>query len=64
MKHTVPKLNDPSLLKKNVAYINGEWVAAKSGKTFEVNGASTAGFRPLLTRNHATNLTSMDIVLT
>ena len=39
MQHTVPKLNDPSLLKKDVAYVNGEWVKAKSGKTFEVNGA-------------------------
>lgn len=39
MQHTIPKLNDPSLLKKDVAYINGKWVAAKSGKTFEVNGA-------------------------
>lgn len=47
MTHTVPKLNDPSLLRKDVAYINGEWVAAKSGKTFEVNGTSTARFRPL-----------------
>lgn len=38
MSHNVPKLNDPSLLKLNVAYVNGEWVAAKSGKTFEVHG--------------------------
>jgi succinate-semialdehyde dehydrogenase/glutarate-semialdehyde dehydrogenase len=38
MPHTVPKLNDPSLLKINVAYVNGEWVGAKSGKTFEVTG--------------------------
>ncbi|KAF4630916.1 hypothetical protein G7Y89_g7219 [Cudoniella acicularis] len=36
MSHNVPKLNDPSLLKINVAYVNGEWVKAKSGKTFEV----------------------------
>lgn len=42
MQHTVPKLNDPSLLKKDVAYVNGEWVKAKSGKTFEVNGASNS----------------------
>lgn len=40
MKHTVPKLNDPSLLKTDVAYINGEWVKAGSGKTFEVHGES------------------------
>lgn len=38
MSHTVPKLKDPSLLKLNVAYVNGEWVKAKSGKTFEVTG--------------------------
>jgi len=38
MKHNVPKLNDPSLLKTDVSYINGEWVKAGSGKTFEVHG--------------------------
>ena len=38
MSHNVPMLNDPSLLKLNVAYVNGEWVVAKSGKTFEVHG--------------------------
>ncbi|KAL1862794.1 hypothetical protein VTK73DRAFT_6611 [Phialemonium thermophilum] len=36
-----PKLRDPSLLKKDVCYINGQWVAAKSGKTFEVHDPST-----------------------
>ncbi|KAI6716266.1 hypothetical protein JHW43_001225 [Diplocarpon mali] len=36
MSHSVPKLSDPSLLKTGVAYVNGEWVKAKSGKTFEV----------------------------
>merc|ERR1712000_187106 len=36
MSHNVPKLSDPSLLKTDVAYVNGEWVKAKSGKTFEV----------------------------
>ena len=40
MPHTVPKLKDPSLLKTNVAYVNGEWVGAQSGKTFEVTGKS------------------------
>lgn len=30
------QLNDPSLLKQNVAYVNGQWVGAASGKTFEV----------------------------
>ena len=33
--HNVPKLKDPSLL-KSLAYVNGKWVGAKSGKTFEV----------------------------
>lgn len=35
MSHSVPPLNDPSLL-KNQTYINGQWVSAKSGKTFSV----------------------------
>lgn len=38
LSHNVPKLNDPSLLKTDVAYVNGEWVKAKSGKTFDVFG--------------------------
>jgi succinate-semialdehyde dehydrogenase / glutarate-semialdehyde dehydrogenase len=32
------QLKDPSLLKQGVCYVNGEWVKAKSGKTFEVHG--------------------------
>ncbi|KJZ71553.1 Putative succinate-semialdehyde dehydrogenase [Hirsutella minnesotensis 3608] len=36
-----PKLNDPSLLKHDVCYINGQWKPAKSGKTFEVHDPST-----------------------
>jgi succinate-semialdehyde dehydrogenase / glutarate-semialdehyde dehydrogenase len=35
MQHSVPPLNDKSLL-KDQTYINGKWVGAKSGKTFEV----------------------------
>ncbi|KAL6863007.1 succinate semialdehyde dehydrogenase NADP+ linked [Amphichorda felina] len=31
-----PKLNDPSLFKQDVCYVNGEWRPAKSGKTFKV----------------------------
>jgi len=42
MAHEVPKLNDPSLFKTNVAYVNGEWVKAKSGKTFEVTGMGSS----------------------
>ncbi|KAF4958626.1 hypothetical protein FSARC_10973 [Fusarium sarcochroum] len=36
-----PKLKDPSLLKQDVCYVNGEWVKAQSGKTFKVNDPST-----------------------
>ncbi|ROV99318.1 hypothetical protein VSDG_03920 [Cytospora chrysosperma] len=36
-----PKLRDPSLLKTNVCYVNGEWVKAASGKTFEVHDPAT-----------------------
>lgn len=38
--HTVPDLKDKSLLKSQ-AYINGKWVNAKSGKTFEVHDPAT-----------------------
>jgi succinate-semialdehyde dehydrogenase / glutarate-semialdehyde dehydrogenase len=44
MQHIVPKLNDPTLLKTNVAYVNGEWVKAKSGKAFEVQGIAETNF--------------------
>ncbi|KAF2132376.1 succinic semialdehyde dehydrogenase [Dothidotthia symphoricarpi CBS 119687] len=40
MGHSVPPLNDPSLLKTQT-YVNGEWVGAKSGKTFEVHDPAT-----------------------
>ncbi|KIW07334.1 uncharacterized protein PV09_02183 [Verruconis gallopava] len=36
----VPALKDPSLLKTQ-AYVNGEWVGAASGKTFEVHDPAT-----------------------
>ncbi|KAL6837634.1 succinic semialdehyde dehydrogenase [Trichoderma camerunense] len=36
-----PKLRDPSLLKQDVCYVNGQWVTAKSGKTFKVNDPAT-----------------------
>ncbi|KAL1961039.1 hypothetical protein VTO42DRAFT_4927 [Malbranchea cinnamomea] len=38
--HTVPPLNDKSLLVEK-CYVNGEWVTAKSGETFEVHDPST-----------------------
>ncbi|KAF2717157.1 succinic semialdehyde dehydrogenase [Polychaeton citri CBS 116435] len=37
---STPQLNDPSLF-KSLAYVNGEWVSAKSGKTFEVTDPAT-----------------------
>ncbi|KAF2752002.1 succinic semialdehyde dehydrogenase [Sporormia fimetaria CBS 119925] len=40
MEHSVPPLNDKSLFKSQ-AYVNGEWVDAKSGKTFEVTDPAT-----------------------
>ncbi|KAK0787674.1 succinate semialdehyde dehydrogenase NADP+ linked [Friedmanniomyces endolithicus] len=36
MQHNVPSLSDKSLL-KDKTYINGSWIGAKSGKTFEVH---------------------------
>lgn len=37
---SAPKLKDPSLLKLDVCYINGEWQKAQSGQTFEVHDPS------------------------
>ncbi|CAK7215485.1 succinate semialdehyde dehydrogenase NADP+ linked [Sporothrix curviconia] len=37
----VPPLRDPSLLKTGVCFVNGEWVKASSGKTFEVADPAT-----------------------
>jgi len=34
---TALQLKDPSLFKQQ-AYVNGKWIDAKSGKTFEVHG--------------------------
>ncbi|KOS18934.1 Glutarate-semialdehyde dehydrogenase DavD [Escovopsis weberi] len=36
-----PTLKDPSLLKQNVSYVNGEWIPASSGKTFSVHDPAT-----------------------
>lgn len=38
---SIPPLNDQSLFKQDVAYVNGEWVKAKSGKTFKIHDPST-----------------------
>ncbi|KAF1841506.1 succinic semialdehyde dehydrogenase [Cucurbitaria berberidis CBS 394.84] len=38
--HSIPPLTDKSLL-KDQTYINGEWIGAKSGKTFEVHDPAT-----------------------
>ncbi|KAL3304887.1 succinate-semialdehyde dehydrogenase [Colletotrichum asianum] len=35
------QLKDPSLLKQDVCYVNGEWIKAKSGKTFAVTDPAT-----------------------
>ncbi|CAK7215061.1 succinate semialdehyde dehydrogenase NADP+ linked [Sporothrix curviconia] len=37
----VPTLNDPSLLKLGVCYVDGKWVTAASGRTFDVTDPST-----------------------
>lgn len=39
MARAIPELKDKSLFIQK-AYVNGEWVDAKSGKTFEVHGSS------------------------
>lgn len=36
-----PKLKDPSLLKTDVCYVDGQWVKAASGKTFAVHDPAT-----------------------
>ena len=40
MSHSTPPLKDESLL-KNQAYVNGKWVSAKSGQTFEITDPAT-----------------------
>lgn len=55
MSHSVPKLKDPSLLKLDVAYVNGEWVKAKSGKTFEVTGMAVVENRRKDTDSYQTH---------
>ncbi|EFX06038.1 succinate-semialdehyde dehydrogenase [Grosmannia clavigera kw1407] len=40
----LPKLRDPSLLKTGVCYVDGKWIPASSGKTFDVNDPSTGKF--------------------
>lgn len=37
----VPHLKDPTLLRQNAYFIDGEWAQAKSGKTFEVRDPAT-----------------------
>jgi hypothetical protein len=43
------QLKDPSLFKQNVCYVNGEWVKARSGKTFEVHGIISPAPSTLIT---------------
>ncbi|KAB8337170.1 hypothetical protein FH972_021474 [Carpinus fangiana] len=40
MGHTIPELKDKSLFKQQ-AFVNGQWIDAKSGKKFEVHDPST-----------------------
>ena len=47
------QLRDPSLFKQDVCYVNGEWVKARSGKTFEVHG------KPPLSRVSQTDAVSL-----
>lgn len=52
-RHNVPDLKDKTLL-KNKSYINGKWVDAGSGKTFEVHDPSTGnviGTMPEMNKN-------------
>merc|ERR1712072_138353 len=56
MEHSVPPLNDKSLL-KNQSYINGQWVGAKSGQTFEVTDPASGkpiGTMPEMNRDDTT----------
>ncbi|KAI7300139.1 hypothetical protein KC315_g17319, partial [Hortaea werneckii] len=56
MEHSVPPLNDKSLL-KNQSYINGQWVGAKSGQTFEVTDPASGkpiGTTPEMNRDDTT----------
>ncbi|KAF1913749.1 Aldehyde/histidinol dehydrogenase [Ampelomyces quisqualis] len=52
MGHNPPSLNDKSLL-RNQTYVNGKWIDAKSGKTFEVHDPATGtliGTQPEMNR--------------
>lgn len=54
-QHQVPPLKDKSLFKEQ-SYINGKWVNAKSGKTFEVTDPATSqviGTMPEMDKNDA-----------
>lgn len=50
----IPQLKDPSLLKQNVCYVNGKWVKARSGKTFEVHGMPPDPYAPVPLSDHQT----------
>ncbi|KAI5296401.1 succinate semialdehyde dehydrogenase NADP+ linked [Ascosphaera acerosa] len=41
MGHTVPRLRDESLFIENRCFVNGEWVPAQDGQTFQVNDPAT-----------------------
>jgi len=55
MGHDAPTLSDKSLLKSQT-YVNGEWIDAKSGRTFEVHDPATGkliGTQPEMDRADA-----------
>jgi len=39
-----PQLRDPSLFRQDVCYVNGQWVQARSGRSFQVNDPATGEF--------------------
>jgi hypothetical protein len=49
---TALQLNDPSLLHE-ASLLNGEWVQASSGKTFDVEGESSALAHKINKNKHA-----------
>lgn len=61
LTHGNKQLRDPSLFKQDVCYVNGEWVKAKSGKTFEVRGELNSHHLP--TNNLAYSLSHLTRIL-
>ncbi|KAL2885640.1 Glutarate-semialdehyde dehydrogenase DavD [Ceratocystis lukuohia] len=51
----VPRLRDPSLLKTNVCYVNGQWIPAGSGNTVDVSGKQKVSMSLLYFFSHLTS---------